>query len=290
NEQNIGEQVCDKTNEEKSKLWTNELTLGLIALVEEHQNQFQNSVKKYVWMKISNILQDKFSSLVTWQQCDTKWKGLLKMYKDIKEHNSTSGKGRKRWEYFEVMNNILHNKLEITPVATCSSSKGLVINKELTTSTDETSQREQSPRASKETWKAFQRLRRPSGGVCSATTRSSSNLTSRAHPILQACIRLGSTPIYPGVLGHAHIPHSILIRPVRKEVERRAALGGTFPLTPADPEIPIELSVSRNLREVPRGQLRSAEQARVKTGSHTAQARHTEKYPARRTNKCARSR
>lgn len=118
-------------------MWTNELTLGLIALVEEHQNQFQNSVKKYVWMKISNILQDKFSILVTWQQCDTKWKGLLKMYKDIKEHNSTSGKGRKRWEYFEVMNNILHNKPEITSIATCSSSKGLVINEELTTSTDE---------------------------------------------------------------------------------------------------------------------------------------------------------
>lgn len=117
-------------------MWTNELTLGLIALVEEHQNQFQNAVKKYVWMKISNILQDKFSILITWQQCYTKWKGLLKMYKYIKEHNSTSGKGRKRWKYFEVMNNILHNKSEITPVATCSSSKGLVINEELTTSTE----------------------------------------------------------------------------------------------------------------------------------------------------------
>lgn len=107
------------------------MTLGLIALVEEYQNQFQNSVKKYVWIKIAKILQDKFGFSVTWQHCDTKWKGLLKMYKDIKEHNSKSGKGRKRWEYFEVMNKILHNKPEITPVVTCSSSKGLIINEEL---------------------------------------------------------------------------------------------------------------------------------------------------------------
>ncbi|XP_026826272.1 uncharacterized protein LOC113562132 [Ooceraea biroi] len=139
-EQNV-QQIWEKTNEEKAKVWTNEFTLGLIALVEEHQNQFQTLVKKYVWVKISKILQEKFGCSVTWQQCDTKWKGLLKMYKDIKEHNSTSGrfdKGRKRWEYFEVMNNILHNVPEITPVATCSSSKGLIINEELHNSDDST--------------------------------------------------------------------------------------------------------------------------------------------------------
>lgn len=117
-------------------MWTNELTLALITLVEEHQIEFQNSIKKYIWIKISKKLQDKFDFSITWQQCDTKWKGLLKMYKDIKEHNSKSGKARKRWEYFEVMNKMLHDKSEITPVATCSSSKGLTINEELS-STEE---------------------------------------------------------------------------------------------------------------------------------------------------------
>jgi len=89
-------------------------------------------------MKISKRLQDKFSFSITWQQCDTKWKGLLKMYKDIKEHNSKSGKARKRWEYFEVMNTMLHDKPEITPVATCSSSKGLTINEELSSTEEST--------------------------------------------------------------------------------------------------------------------------------------------------------
>jgi len=60
------------------------------------------------------------------------------MYKDIKEHNSKSGKARKRWEYFEVMNTMLHDKPEITPVATCSSSKGLTINEELSSTEEST--------------------------------------------------------------------------------------------------------------------------------------------------------
>jgi len=89
-------------------------------------------------MKISKRLQDKFGFSITWQQCDTKWKGLLKMYKDIKEHNSKSGKARKRWEYFEVMNTMLHDKPEITPVATCSSSKDLTINEELSSTEEST--------------------------------------------------------------------------------------------------------------------------------------------------------
>lgn len=119
---------------EEKKIWTNESTLILINLIGEFDEQFQTSIKKYVWMKISQILSDKLSTSITWQQCDTKWKGLLKIYKDIKEHNLTSGKNRRRWEYFEVMNEILHKKPEITPVATCSNMKGLTINKELSSS------------------------------------------------------------------------------------------------------------------------------------------------------------
>lgn len=79
-------------------------------------------------MKVSKILNDKFRTSITWQQCDTKWKGLLKIYKDIKEHNSTSGRNRKRWEYFEAMNEILHKKPKITLVATCNSMTGLIVN------------------------------------------------------------------------------------------------------------------------------------------------------------------
>jgi hypothetical protein len=29
---------------------------------------------------------------LTWLQCDTKWKGLVKTYKEVKKHNETSGK------------------------------------------------------------------------------------------------------------------------------------------------------------------------------------------------------
>ena len=55
-----------------------------------------------------------------------KWKGLLKTYKDIPRHNNTSGNEKNHWEFFCTLHNILHKRPEITPVATCSSYKGLI--------------------------------------------------------------------------------------------------------------------------------------------------------------------
>ncbi|XP_018360094.1 PREDICTED: trihelix transcription factor GTL1-like [Trachymyrmex cornetzi] len=130
NKRNFVEQREDEVQKHEKKIWTNESILRLINLVEEFEEQFQNSIKKHIWMKISKILTTDLGTSITWQQCDTKWKGLLKIYKDIKEHNSSSGRNRKRWEYFEVMNEMLHNKPEITPVATCSNTKGLMVNEE----------------------------------------------------------------------------------------------------------------------------------------------------------------
>ncbi|KAJ3626491.1 hypothetical protein MTP99_016982 [Tenebrio molitor] len=63
----------------------------------------------------------------TYVQVDTKWKGLVKTYKDVQKHNNTSGKNRKQWQYFELMHDILYQKPEINPVATCSNLSGLQV-------------------------------------------------------------------------------------------------------------------------------------------------------------------
>lgn len=62
------------------------------------------------------------------EQCSTKWKGLVRTYKDIKSKNEKSGSKRSSWPYYDIMNNILYSKPEINPVATCSSTSGLIKN------------------------------------------------------------------------------------------------------------------------------------------------------------------
>ncbi|KAJ8911125.1 hypothetical protein NQ315_003300 [Exocentrus adspersus] len=87
---------------ETLRIWTYDTTCFLINLVQELEKE----------MKVT----------VSPQQCDTKWKGLVETYKNVKKHNDTSGNNKKDWPYFELMDIALNKKPEINPVATCSSS------------------------------------------------------------------------------------------------------------------------------------------------------------------------
>jgi hypothetical protein len=49
------------------------------------------------------------------------------MYKKIYDHNQRTGNSQKTWEYYDAMHQILFNKPEINPPATCSSSSGLKV-------------------------------------------------------------------------------------------------------------------------------------------------------------------
>lgn len=115
--------------QECKRLWTRDLTLYFINLVSERDEQFQTCVKKHIWTKISSQLNEEHGTTLTWQQCETKWKGLTKIYREIVDHNNTSGKQRRKWEFFDAMHAVLFKKPEILPVATCSSSSGLQVNK-----------------------------------------------------------------------------------------------------------------------------------------------------------------
>lgn len=118
----------------------------LINLYEKYEKNFENSLKKLVWQKIAKELCEQTKLKFTYVQVDTKWKGLLRTYKDILKHNSTSGKNKKHWEYFHLLNNILYKKPEINAVATCSSQLGLVVNQ--TTQQKEEKDKENVPTCS----------------------------------------------------------------------------------------------------------------------------------------------
>ncbi|KAF2883884.1 hypothetical protein ILUMI_22269 [Ignelater luminosus] len=41
--------------------------------------------------------------------CQNKWKGLLMTYKVIEDNNSQTGRGKKNWSYFKILDEIFLN-------------------------------------------------------------------------------------------------------------------------------------------------------------------------------------
>lgn len=116
----------------EERLWTDSNTILLINLYKKHESKFDRQIKKFVWQKIADEIHQTTSFKYTPTQVDTKWKRLVRSYKDIIIHNRTTGKNRKDWKFFDLMHEILYQRPEVTPVATCSSSGGLKVNKEKT--------------------------------------------------------------------------------------------------------------------------------------------------------------
>lgn len=81
-----------------------------------------------MWQKIANQINEKAGTSYTAQQCDTKFKLLTSTYKQIIKENNTSGKETRHWEYYDLMDEILYKKPEITSETTCSNRRGLIVN------------------------------------------------------------------------------------------------------------------------------------------------------------------
>jgi len=74
-----------------------------LATYKQYENLLHTrkvSVKKF-WEIISNNLNEK-AYQVTGQQCKSKFNGLKKTYKSVKDYNNKSGNNKWTWPYFEV--------------------------------------------------------------------------------------------------------------------------------------------------------------------------------------------
>jgi len=83
--------------------WVDQAIRLLLTAYKEREELLTKgkvSVKKF-WEIISEILKEK-SYNITGPQCKSKFNGLKKTYKNIKDHNSKSGNNRRTWPYFEV--------------------------------------------------------------------------------------------------------------------------------------------------------------------------------------------
>lgn len=59
--------------------------MALIKLVKKHQEDIETKVKKNVWERIAKIIFATLKVSYTVTQVDTKWKGLVKTYKEYKK-------------------------------------------------------------------------------------------------------------------------------------------------------------------------------------------------------------
>lgn len=77
--------------------------------------------QKRVWNSISNVLCNHGHN-VTGPQCQSKFNGMKRTFKSIKDHNSRSGNNPRSWSYTELMESLLGDKPFMNPVALASST------------------------------------------------------------------------------------------------------------------------------------------------------------------------
>lgn len=92
--------------------------------MEKYDSEFATGVKKFVWVKVAKDCQH-VNDKITAKSCEIKWKSLVRTYKSTLLNNKTSGQKRRYWQYFDVIDTIMHKKPEINPPVTCSTLKGM---------------------------------------------------------------------------------------------------------------------------------------------------------------------
>ncbi|EFN88754.1 hypothetical protein EAI_09455 [Harpegnathos saltator] len=99
---------------------------AILLLVEKYRLQKNNIVsgkmsQKKVWNNIASALSVKGYN-VTGPQCLSKFHGMKRTYKSIKDHNSKSGNNLRTWPYMEVMESLLGERPIMSSPAIASSS------------------------------------------------------------------------------------------------------------------------------------------------------------------------
>lgn len=109
---------CDDSTE--NRIWPRKSVLALIECYKANQEDMQDPrrKKKNVWYSISEMMKEK-GECVTAEMCSRKWRNLRGTYKAIKNNTKLSESRRRRWEFFDLMHEILINddtdSLSISP-------------------------------------------------------------------------------------------------------------------------------------------------------------------------------
>ena len=81
------------------------------------QEELDGAVRnKVVYQDISRKLQEQGYNR-EWEQCKTKIKNLKKEYRQVKDHNGETGRGRKTCKFFKELDSILGHRPPSVPAA-----------------------------------------------------------------------------------------------------------------------------------------------------------------------------
>ena len=95
----------------RGTIWTDEENLAIIKIWGEDkiQRELDGATRNPIYMKIAREMA-QLGHNRDWEQCKTKIKKLKKDYKDVKDHNELTGRGRKTCRYFDELDEILGHR------------------------------------------------------------------------------------------------------------------------------------------------------------------------------------
>ena len=97
--------------------WSDNEVKALLAVWGENnvQEELDGAVRnKAVFMNISKKLKEMGFDR-DWQQCRVKVKNLKKSYREVKDHNGETGRGRKTCKYYKELDEILGHRPASVP-------------------------------------------------------------------------------------------------------------------------------------------------------------------------------
>uniref|UniRef100_A0A1X7TPP6 Myb/SANT-like DNA-binding domain-containing protein n=1 Tax=Amphimedon queenslandica TaxID=400682 RepID=A0A1X7TPP6_AMPQE len=117
----------NKARESRGRNWGDDEVYELIAVWSDDtiQCELEGSQRnQHVYKKISEHLSNK-GFRRTWDQCREKIKKLRKQYKDIVDIHGETGRGRKKFKFFEELDSVLGSRPATKPQIVVSSEAGI---------------------------------------------------------------------------------------------------------------------------------------------------------------------
>ena len=108
---------CQTTSTNRGSAWSDDEVKALLAVWGESnvQDELDGAVRnKAVFVNISKKM-NELGYDRDWQQCRVKIKNLKKSYRDVKDHNGETGRGRKTCKFFKELDAILGHRPATIP-------------------------------------------------------------------------------------------------------------------------------------------------------------------------------
>ena len=107
----------------RAACWSEDEVKALIAIWGESniQEELDGATRnKVVFQEIASKMNEKNFSR-DWIQCRTKIKNLKKMYREVKDHNSFTGRGRKTCKFYNELDEIIGHRPASVPTVLLDS-------------------------------------------------------------------------------------------------------------------------------------------------------------------------